>query len=260
VQSPGSYKKIVESMMIIAELKKEFGTDKPELGFNTVINSKNYNSFSEIIELLVSLGGDILNVQTIILYDTPEQEYSLTDEQKKDFQKHLRPAVELARKHNVKTNLANYLDQEVVKKSTELGAMDDMMKAKQDRLSGFEGMHCFEPWYLMTIRSNGIVGSCRLFGDEGDNLHKKSLKEIWYGKYYERNRQVLSSHSVLGFCKHCGSNEFMENRKIGIALAEMKKGKTAQTAAAAATVIPGGGRQGIFSRVKAGMKRWMKIK
>ena len=212
MNTDGVYRKILRTAERINAWKKKLGKDKPEMGFNTVINSYNYKQFPEMVELIASLGGDLLNVQTIILYDDEEKVYSLNEEHKREFPAHLKKAVKRAKKHNIKTNLHDYLDEEVVDKSTELGEMDQIMKTPHP---GFYGSYCFEPWYLMTIRANGIVGSCRLFGDDGDNLHEKSLKEIWFGPYYEKNRKELAEHRGLGFCKHCGSNEFIENRRIG---------------------------------------------
>jgi len=220
MNTKGSYQKIINAAKLISKWKKKLGKDKPEMGFNTVINSYNYKKFDEIVKLLAELGGNLLNVQTIILYDDKEKQYSLNDKQRKEFPKYVKKAVKQAKKYNIKTNLHDYMDEEVVEKSTELGEMHQIM---ENIHPGFFGSYCFEPWYLITIRANGIVGSCRLFGDEGDNLHKKSLKEIWYGKYYARNRKVLEDHKKHDFCKHCGSNEFIENRRIGNELFKIEK-------------------------------------
>lgn len=217
VDRKGAFDRAVGNIKKMVELKKEFNTDKPEIGFNTVINRKNYPRMPGIIEFLHELGGTFINVQTIILYSKEEQKWSLGEEQRKDSQKYIKKAIGIANKLGIRTNLDNYLDKSVMRDSTEMDKMKDLGLGdikKIEHPNKFVKTFCFEPFYLITIRSNGITGSCRLFGDKGDNITNKSLKEVWFGEYFNKARQLQISGDIPDFCSKCGSNEFLENRRI----------------------------------------------
>ena len=216
VDGKHAYRRAVNNIKSIQAFKQKLGKDKPVIGFNTVINSMNYRGFPELVELLHELGGEILNVQTIILYSEEEKIWTLSKEQQKDSQKYLKRAKSLAEKYRIRHNLDAYLERDVMEKTvkmdgmTELG-MKELKSIKHE--NKFVKSYCFEPYYLVTIRANGIVGSCRLFGDKGDNIHHKRLKDIWFGEYFRRAREALLK-GPQPFCSKCGSNEFLENRRL----------------------------------------------
>jgi len=226
VDTEGAFENAVKNIKKINEFKEESGKDKPLIGFNTVIQSKNYFRFPEIVELLNELSGKILNVQTIILYSDKEKKWSLSEGQRKDSQKYVKKALRIANKHEIKTNLESYLEKKIMKDSTEMSKMKDLVFSELERIkhqNQFVHTFCFEPLYLITIRANGIVGSCRLFGDHGDNIHNKTLKEIWFGEYFNNARKILMQGKPQDFCSKCGSNEFLENRRIRFELMETLK-------------------------------------
>ncbi len=217
VNTPGAFRKAVSRIKKINKLKEKFGIDKPDIGFNTVINRENYSLMPGIIEFLHELGGSFINVQTIILYSDEEARWSLDEKHRRDSQKYLKEAIEISHDLNIRTNLENYLDDQLMRESTE---MDKMKKLGLSDLENIEHSNaffksfCFEPFYLMTIRSDGTVGSCRLFGDQGDNIIDKSLKDVWFGDYFEKARKAQINGNIPKFCSKCGSNEFLENRRI----------------------------------------------
>ena len=226
VDRKGIFDIAVRNIKKTVELKKEFDTDKPEIGFNTVINRENYPRMPEIIEFLHQLEGTFINVQTIILYSKEEQKWSLGEEERKDSQKYIKRAINIANKLGIRTNLDSYLDKNVMRDSTEMGKMKDLgiydIK-KTEHPNKFVKTFCFEPFYLITIRSNGTVGSCRLFGDQGDNITNKTLREVWFGEYFNKARQMQSNGNIPDFCSKCGSNEFLEQTRIRDELAKALK-------------------------------------
>ncbi len=215
VNKKGSFEKSIRAFQLFNEYKKKFKTEKPELGFNTVINSKNYDKFPQIIKLLYSLGGELINTQTIILYSNKEKKWALNKKQRKEFKRYVKEALRIAKKFNIKTNLKEYLNEELVETSNKVSQMKKVIKKDiSNRKNDFSEASCFEPWYLITIRANGIVGSCRLFGDQGTSLHNKSLKGVWFGEYFNKARQRILRQDVPDYCQNCGANEFVENKKI----------------------------------------------
>lgn len=213
----GAFRRAVANIRELQRIKSELKSDRPEVGFNTVINRVNYKMIPEIVELLQGLGGTFINVQTIILYSDEEKRWSLDDEHRKDSQKYIERGLALARKFGIRTNLENYLEKDFMEKSTEIGKMRELGMEELGKINSsneFLKSFCFEPFYLMTIRSNGIVGSCRLFGDKGDDITNKTLKEAWFGEYFSNARRAQTTGNAPDFCSKCGSNEFLENRRI----------------------------------------------
>ncbi len=213
VDCKGAYKKAIENIKTIQKIKKKLKKEKPIIGFNTVITSKNYFLFPQLVELLNELEGKILNTQTIILYDTIEKVWSLNEEQRREALSYLKEAFKKCKKYGIKTNIQNYIDSETIEKTTEMDKIVELGKEKWKRKNLFFNAFCFEPFYLVTIRANGTVGSCRLFGDKGDSIHNKSLKEIWFGEYFENARKTLLN-GPQSFCSKCGSNEMLEQMRI----------------------------------------------
>jgi len=225
VDCKGAYKKVIKNIKLLQKIKKELKSEKPVIGFNTVITSKNYFLFPKLVELLNELGGKILNTQTIILYDTVEKIWSLNEEQKKESIKFLEEAAKLCEKFEIKNNLKNYLSKEVIDKTTEMNSIVELGKKERKKIrakNSFLKAFCYEPFYLVTIRANGVVGSCRLFGDKGDNITNKGLREIWFGEYFENARKTLLK-GPQPFCSKCGSNEMLQQAEIRRELAEALK-------------------------------------
>lgn len=221
VDKKGTYEKVKRNIESIQKIKEDSNKEKPVVGFNTVITSKNYFLFPELVELLNDLGGKILNVQTIILYGTIEKIWSLNKKQKNDSKKYFEGAVKKCKKYGIRTNLENYIKEDIIEKTTEMDKIVELGKKEVEKAKiPFLKAFCYEPFYLITIRANGIVGSCRLFGDQGDTLHTKTLKEIWFGDYFNKSRNTLIK-GPQNFCSKCGSNEFLEQARIRNELARI---------------------------------------
>lgn len=216
----GSYERAMRALKWMARYKAENGAAAPEIGFNTILSSGNYTTLPELVELLAEIGGTNINTQTIILYDKEEEWTSLDGEQRREFPRYARRAVNIARRHSIRTNLDSYLDEQLVEKSSQLATIHELMDTP---FEGFIGSHCFQPFYLLTIRANGIAGSCRLFGDNGTSLHDKTLAEVWNGPYFTSAREHVLSHRLFDYCKHCNANEYMENVKIRKALVPLAR-------------------------------------
>ena len=238
--APGSFEKAMRALRTISRLKEELRQTAPEIGFNTVLSSGNYARLPEMVELLAELGGTNINTQTIILYSKEEEWTSLNDGQLAEFPGYASGALRIAEKHGIRTNLGSYLHRDVAEKGAKLERIHELMETP---FEGFIGNHCFEQFYLMTVRANGIVGSCRLFGDEGTSLHGRSLAEVWYGAYFTRAREQVLRHELFNYCKHCNANEYMENLKIrerlvpaareaGITVIPMQRGRKGRRAEA----------------------------
>jgi MoaA/NifB/PqqE/SkfB family radical SAM enzyme len=219
----GAFRQVMRNIRLTQRVKKELDADRPKVGFNTVITSRNYFLFPQLVELLHQLGGEMLNVQTIILYDKVEKVWSLNEEQRADSIKYFRAAVKACRQYGIRTNLASYAQPDIIEKTTEMDRIVDLGRRELRRVKPahpFLHTFCYEPFYLVTIRANGTVGSCRLFGDEGDNIHTKSFRQIWFGDYFSAARKTLL-RGPQPFCSKCGSNEMLEQQRIRVELSRV---------------------------------------
>jgi MoaA/NifB/PqqE/SkfB family radical SAM enzyme len=214
VSKEGTFNRVIKNIELINKYKRIYRKQNPEIGFNTVINSHNYKDFPYIVALLKRLNGCLLNVQNVILYSDEEKIYALNKEQIKESYGYLKKALDLANRYKIHTNLSSYINQEILDKSNKVSKMDKIIMDKLKSQDSFINIPCYEPWYLMTIRANGIIGSCRLFGDSGVELTDQSLQEIWQGSYFNDARKKLLTGKLADYCKKCGANEIFENVKI----------------------------------------------
>ena len=73
---------------------------------------------------------------------------------------------------------------------------------------------CYEPWYNMIIRPNGRVGPCCMFDFSGEYCHDKSLKEIWFGNYFNKVRESLLKKELPSYCSNCNPSQIVNNERI----------------------------------------------
>jgi hypothetical protein len=59
--------------------------------------------------------------------------------------------------------------------------------------------------------------------DGNENIMKKSLKEIWFGEYFENMRNMLAKNKLPDFCSKCNPSQVIENRKIRFELENLMK-------------------------------------
>lgn len=113
----GAFRSVVATIEQLRDLKISEGAEKPEIGFNTVINSANYNKLPELVTLLDKLGGEVFNVQTVILYSDEEEEWTLNAEQQGQLQPIIEKTIDLADSLAIEHNLKDYRDEELVERS-----------------------------------------------------------------------------------------------------------------------------------------------
>jgi len=221
VGQQGAFMSAISAIERLHHLKKLHDVSQPEIGFNTVINSANYDQLPALVRLLDKLNGDVLNVQTVILYSDKEETWTLNSKQQHELQSIIKNAIHLADSAGIEHNLEDYRDEELIEKSNIKDGLDQLLTSSKSSfykltspLNDYINAFCYEPWYLATVRADGTVGSCRLFRDDGENLHDKSLKDIWFGDYFSRNRQTLLAGQQLPYCSKCGSNEYLENMRV----------------------------------------------
>ena len=84
--------------------------------------------------------------------------------------------------------------------------IDEAMKEEKDNKKEpkFNNLSCYYPWYNISIFSDGRTAPCFLF-HEGTNIENKSLKEIWFGDFFEDVRENFLEDKLKGVCKNCNA-------------------------------------------------------
>jgi MoaA/NifB/PqqE/SkfB family radical SAM enzyme len=225
---PGTFERAISTIRKLKEYRDSLGKKGPMLNMNTVLSEKNYDRLEEQVELAHSLGIEYMFVEPLIVYSDWGQELKLKEEHMDAFHEHLKKAVALTKKYGIDSNFSRFdrnLDETLVRKSS---SMDEVVKADSERFSHpLLSVPCYDPWFHMTIKCDGRVISCDVATDEGDDISKKALSEIWLGPYFERHRSLLMSKSIPEYCRQCNPSHTTQRRRLREALVK-QMGRGAQ--------------------------------
>jgi len=184
---PGTFDKVMRNIKELYKIKESLNSYWPEYSLTTVINKKNYNKVTEIINLAHSLKclGLILNL--MINYGEGEN-LTLNEREMNIFKRNIKNNIGLVKKLNLDTNFDIFLD----------GGNQKENKRAIPK--------CYEPWYNLAIDASGSVGPCceRLNEEKDqDNIKNNSLKDIWFGKYFTNIRNNMIKDNLTNKCTNC---------------------------------------------------------
>ncbi|MEM5855445.1 MAG: SPASM domain-containing protein, partial [Candidatus Aenigmatarchaeota archaeon] len=60
----------------------------------------------------------------------------------------------------------------------------------------------------------GEATFCCMIENSPENIKEKSLREIWFGKYFDQQRRNFINKVVREECKFCVFTQFVKNREI----------------------------------------------
>lgn len=206
MRSKGSFKKIIRNITTINKYKK----DKPKLEFGIVLTNKNYNKIKKMIRLAKKLKVEAVFIEPVTVYSKLGEKLKLNQKQIKEFQATAIEAHKLAEKYNIKTNLQHFYTPRLVESTNKMNEL-----ILENKIKDFANMACFEPFYRMGIRVDGQVCPCGFFDEESpENIKNKSLKEIWYGNYFNKLRAKMISKDLPKQCKKCCTTLIVNNQEI----------------------------------------------
>jgi len=184
---PGTFEKVVAAMKILVETKKSLNSNWPDFSITTVINKKNYDKMSEMINLAHNLqcSGLILNLMVDYGFGS---ELKLNEGEIFEFKKNIEKNINLAKELNLETNFNIFLEKNDIKEDHKI-----------------TNPKCYEPWYNLAIDISGNVGPCcERFNEKGqENINNKTLKEIWFGEYFEKLRNDMINGNLNKVCINC---------------------------------------------------------
>jgi MoaA/NifB/PqqE/SkfB family radical SAM enzyme len=210
----GLHNKAMQNFELFVKFKKLLGKSKPYMGFNVILNRKNYDKLDKMIELANQAGSQLVYFEPIYPGYLSKDELSLTKKQKNELSKHIKKASDLAKKYNISTNILTFLDKNLSDKThfsdTILDYSESKPKIKDNK---YLSLPCYQPWYLLGIKANGLAGCCSTF-ELGEDIHTKSLKEVWFSKTFDNIRKNLLDKKLPDYCKKCSVVVVMENKEI----------------------------------------------
>ena len=211
---PGTFALITKNLRRLSTVKKEQGSDLPLIRFNMVLSNKNYRQLTEMVEFANEYDCKDLQVQPMTVWGDDGRPLALSEEQRAALPRHVKPALELAKKYGIFTNMGAFLSTSIV-----ANAGENMDKAIAEQTSDIEdqflSLPCFEPFYNLVILPDGTASFCSVSGGkDGDSILHKSLKEVWQGNAYQTIRATLLNKNLRDYCSRCCSVVNMENNRI----------------------------------------------
>ena len=183
----GSFKEVIKNINLINQFKAEFKSNLPFIEFGFVLGNKNFKKVPDMIKLANKLKINAVFVEPITVYSDTGEKMKLNNKEEKEFGTIAKNSFKLSDSLGISTNLMNFFNQGLIQKTN---SMQNILLSKKNSSDSFLSIPCYEPFYRVGIRSDGIVCPCG-FLDEGStqNIKEKSLNEVWLGKYFEKRRK-----------------------------------------------------------------------
>ncbi|MDI6826340.1 MAG: radical SAM protein [Candidatus Aenigmarchaeota archaeon] len=210
LRGKGSFEKIVQNIKILNRVKKSFKKKKPSTKFNVVVSRKNYNVLDGIVKLAHSLGCEMISFEPMTVHSSIGMKLSLRKSETKELRDSVRRIERLANELGIITNIQNFIFDELMMKPRHL----KFLKQSSSAYDGFASSLCFEPWWHLVIKVDGSAQPCCLFDSKEENVKDKSLREIWFGKFFNDIRENMTKKKFSGFCLVCNAGQVAENIKI----------------------------------------------
>lgn len=210
----GSFDKAVKNIQIMNKWKKKMNSERPMLNINVCINKLNFRQLPNIVEFAHSLNVDYIFTEPLMVYTEIGRKLKLSEKEANHFFIFIEKAKKLAEKYEIDNNFATQdknLEKEIVKKTSD---MESLLLGDVEKLpKGLISSPCFKPWDTISIRYNGSTGHCG-FIEDGNNVMKNSLKEIWFGELFQNARKSMLKRELLPHCHKCVPSDFTQRRRF----------------------------------------------
>lgn len=231
----GAFEKTVDNIKYISDLRDRAGSDKPKLYFNTVVSKGNYRKLPDIVKLASRLGMDGIQLLPTTAFSESSKDMQLNEEQTKELMEIIEECIKLSEelgidennfseyskpKYIEKTESMHKVQEEELKEQFSEERLDEIIEREygdsDNRLENFKYLPCYAPWHHVTIRPNGNIAPCfsPWVWETDVSVKNRSLKELWYGDYFDKFREKMLSRKLPEQCKRCCVWEVWQNRDI----------------------------------------------
>ena len=224
-QTKGAFKRTITNIKHFAKMKKKYKTDKPRLIIQSVVSKENYKKFPELVKLAKRIGADELTLLPLTVFDESMKNLKLNKKEVVKFKKILEKCIRMIQKFGLESNYHEFLNEKYILRTEE---MDKVMMEELENFikkeyphsknykENFKFLPCYAPWIHATILPNGNIAPCfsPWVWNAEVSVKNHSLKELWYGKYFNKFRRIILKRKLPENCKKCCVWEVFNNRKI----------------------------------------------
>jgi radical SAM protein with 4Fe4S-binding SPASM domain len=224
-QTKGAFKATIKNIKLFSKLKKKFNTQKPRLILQSVVSKENYKEFPKLVNLAHKIGVDEMTLLPLTVFDESMSDLKLGEKEIEEFKPILKKSIKLAKKFGIETNYPYFLEKKYILFTENMDKvmmeeMENFIKKEYPKsknpITNFEFLPCYAPWIHVTILPNGNIAPCfsPWVWNTEVSIKNKSLKELWYGKYFDKFRKIILKRELPENCKKCCVWEVFNNRKI----------------------------------------------
>lgn len=230
---PGGFERLKKNMLLLRRMKEKHHSGAPQVAFNVVISKRNYRQFLDIVDFAHEVGANEILLLPMTLFSDDMKKLKLNGRETRVFQGHIRTAMKRIGKYGITSNMHEFLDTRMVQDTNEMDRVmleeaktnsdqQDLMEAYEGRKENFQHLPCYMPWHHLTVLANGNIAPCFMeyVWNTNTTLKDHSLKELWYGPYFERFRKQLETRKLWKDCATCCVWRVFENREIRKSLQE----------------------------------------
>ncbi len=206
------YDEVVKNLQMLRDLKEKAKVKYPLVQINIVLNKKNLNEMEELLNIF----SNKLKVEQIAIHGL--RAYQETQDIVKNIIPDLKDSqsvINLVKSMNEKLKsdisllpLTSHLQQVNFEKNINRGPKesDEKIEIHKIKLPEFMNYRCFEPWYDMMINPDGTVARCAAFTTRKEpvSVKKESLKDIWFGQFFNNVRENIKNGKLMEGCNPCG--------------------------------------------------------
>lgn len=220
----GSFKKVIKNVQLLNKWKKKLNSERPMVNINTCINQLNFQQLPEMVELVHSLNIAYMFTEPLMTYTEAGRKLKIKDKEYVELTILIDKAKKLAERYEIDNNFATQdknLEDEIVKKASNMNSL--LLKEVEGLGNGLISAPCLKPWNVISIRYNGLTGHCG-FIEDGENVMKKSLKEVWLGEFFQTARKKMLNKELFPHCYKCVPSDFTQRRRFRRELIDAIKG------------------------------------
>jgi MoaA/NifB/PqqE/SkfB family radical SAM enzyme len=198
------FNKIIGNIKLFDFWKRKLKSEKPILCFHMVVCNRNYKEVPSMIGLAKRLNVQNVSINALNVWASEIESFRLNEREEKELQEILKKSLELAKEYKISTNIPDFLSSKLFEKANIMNeAMMREVERNSEEVNQFLTIPCYYPWYNISIFSNGITQPCFIPRDKGENILEKSLREIWYGEFFESFRKSLIKNKLSKDCSRC---------------------------------------------------------
>jgi len=212
--SKSAFNNVMRTLSIIKRLKLKNNLNYPQIILVSVITNMNYNKILDFIEFVKEYQIRHIIFQPLIIQTTYATKLKLNRYQLKSFISKIDSIQKLLKKYGIDSNIHDLRNKKYFEKSTNsFGLMLDDSNNNQDLMFN---VPCFDPWWSISILHNGYIGPCINLAEKNKiSLKNHSIKEIWYGNFFNDLRSKIFNKNYPQACAQCKvcANKIVELEK-----------------------------------------------